>query len=254
MPPWYGAPASVPSRSLTTIGTPRNGPSGRSPLGRGARPLEQRMDHRVQVVVQLLDARDRGVDELDRLTRRRCGRARPGRWRRDSRDRSSTVLGCASGPGAPLDRSPTGFRSRLRRIVDRFVPAPQVDGPPVDRRSRRVPDRRRGASRRGTRSSGRRARGARARGRRRAPAACGANVTCSSEQKITSASSIVGIAVVHAERLQPAVGDRPLRVRVDHGRDDRRARARTGSRAWRTSVSISAYEPAWISVATVLRS
>ena len=40
---------------------------GQVALGRGARPLEQRMDHRVHVVVQRFDARDRGVDQLDRL-------------------------------------------------------------------------------------------------------------------------------------------------------------------------------------------
>ena len=34
--------------------------------GRGAGAIEQRMDHRVQLAVELLDARDRSVDELDR--------------------------------------------------------------------------------------------------------------------------------------------------------------------------------------------
>ncbi len=37
LPPWYGAPASVPSRSFTTIGTPRNGPSGSWSLAAASR-------------------------------------------------------------------------------------------------------------------------------------------------------------------------------------------------------------------------
>ena len=61
MPSWYGSPAVWHIRSLTTNGTPWNGPGGR--LGR-ARRLEQRVDHRVQLAVERLDALDRALHEL----------------------------------------------------------------------------------------------------------------------------------------------------------------------------------------------
>ena len=137
LPAWYGAPASVPSRSLTTIGTPRNGPSGSVAARRGARPVEQRVDDGVQLAVQLLDAGDRGVDELDRATRRRCGRARPGRWRRGVR--------------VPCPSAEHGTRADVMRRRPAAVDGstgPSRGGRSATGRppSRRGPGRRRGAS------------------------------------------------------------------------------------------------------------
>ena len=85
MPSWYGSPSTAESRSLNRIGTPRNGPSGSGPRGLRACLVVERVDDRVELAVQLLDAVDRGVDELERVTPRRVGRARPGRSRRGMR-------------------------------------------------------------------------------------------------------------------------------------------------------------------------
>ena len=62
------------------------------------------------------------------------------------------------------------------------------------------------------------------------------------------------VAVVHAERLEPAVGDgAPARsTEITVARTD--SAWRNGSPSAPYAVSISAYEPAWISVASVLMS
>ena len=63
MPWWYGSPASGPSWSFTTIGTPRNGPS-ESAARLVVRTLVARVDDRVERRVARLGTLDRGVDEL----------------------------------------------------------------------------------------------------------------------------------------------------------------------------------------------
>ena len=65
MPSWCGAPSTAQTRSLTTNGTPRNGPSAGSV---GERLLEERVDHRVQLAVERLDALDRGLHQLARTS------------------------------------------------------------------------------------------------------------------------------------------------------------------------------------------
>ena len=73
-----------------TIGTPLERSVGQRAAACGARPLVQRVDDRVELAVQLLDAVDRGVDELERGGIAASARARPGRWRREWRGRSSS--------------------------------------------------------------------------------------------------------------------------------------------------------------------
>ena len=65
MPSWIGSPSTLQNRSLNKVGTPRNGPSGSSRAA-AARRVEQRVDDRVELGVDLLDVVDRGVDELER--------------------------------------------------------------------------------------------------------------------------------------------------------------------------------------------
>ena len=58
-----------------------------SPRPRRAPRSKSGMDDGVQLRVHALDARDRRVDQLERASPRRGGRARPGRWRRGRRVR-----------------------------------------------------------------------------------------------------------------------------------------------------------------------
>ena len=67
MPWWCGSPASAHPRSLNRKGTPRNGPSGKRRAGFPSGSLELAMDHTVQLGVELLDALDGGVDEVERM-------------------------------------------------------------------------------------------------------------------------------------------------------------------------------------------
>ena len=95
MPSCIGSPAVWHCRSFTRNGTPRNGPVRR--LGR-ERLLEQRVDDRVELAVERLDALDRGLHQLPAATPPRSGRGRPGRWRR--------------GGGSMTPRSVTGRASQ----------------------------------------------------------------------------------------------------------------------------------------------
>ena len=64
MPMWSGWPAKAAPRSLSRNGTPRKGPSGRSPAAASRALVEERVDDRVELGVERLDAGDRGLDEL----------------------------------------------------------------------------------------------------------------------------------------------------------------------------------------------
>ena len=61
---------------------------GRTGVGLGAGALVAPVDHRVELRVHRIDARERGIDELAAAWLHRRGRARPARWRRDRRGRS----------------------------------------------------------------------------------------------------------------------------------------------------------------------
>ena len=181
---------------------------------------------------------DRGVDELERLTRRRVRTSSA--WAvasRVARVRSSAGHGTASASGS--------------RASD--VPAAEVDGPRVDHvASSSGPSARcihswyatvgsTCAGHTSTRSPTRTRRVGRER-----------DVLVGAEPHVAAARRRV--AVVHAERLQAAVGDRRTSGSTWTPSRRRAARARTAGRASPYAVSISAYEPAWISVAAVLRS
>ena len=134
------------------------------------------------------------------------------------------------------------------------VPAAQVDRPGVDQPGVDRARVRRRASARAARSSGRCARARRARGRRRPTDACGRERDVFVGTEPHRAAVDVGVAVVEAERLQPAVGDRPLRLRRGRPWPRSRAARRNGRSSFSYAVSMSVYEPAWISVAIELMS
>ena len=193
LPMWYGAPASSPSRSFTTIGTPRNGPSGRLP--------------------------------------RACVRARSNNgWMTALSSpfsfsmRAIAASTSSSGLASPERTSSAwAVASRVARsVTDEKLPAdggcaprrPNRGGRRPTRRSRarRVRVRRPGAFARGTRRWGRRARDA---PRTRSPTCIrcsGTNVTCSSETNNTCASSIVGSpwSIPSAFNPQSATAQRSL--------------------------------------------
>ena len=63
-----------------------------------------------------------------------------------------------------------------------------------------------------------------------------------------------GVPVVHAEGLEPAVGHRPVPAETEITVASMEGPGGTGGPSIAYAVSISTYEPAWISVAQVLRS
>ena len=103
-----------PSPGSARRGTDRPARRSASARARSSRTV----DHRVELRVHRVDARDRGVDELARRRRRRRARARPARWRRAQRDRRSREDGTATGQ-VSRTTSAAGLSSRTPAVARR---------------------------------------------------------------------------------------------------------------------------------------